>query len=394
MDALIWIVRVIMSWDEFGNECMPPSLNNPCLEPWRDSWRSIKELDIVAARQRRISRGARSAPKASSGAGDQEILKGQTLAAQIMSPRAHRAALKLSYLSASLEAAHHYVAFPTHSLAFSPDGRRLVAGDTVGHVWIWDTVNGDRESKLLALRMWHKGQPLYSGAVPHVAFSPNGNLLAAWGEDGGLRLWDIEGYAMRQDVILHGDVVSMAFSPDSGFMVTGGRDVRLWSVADATLSDEPFNPVLGEVCAVAFLDGRAVAATSDGKNMWIWDVVTQALIRGPLGGHSGRIQSVNLSVDGVVAVSGGKVHLWDLEGSDRRPARLSGSAGGVMAMSLSPDGSILATVNDAHSVEWWNRCSHGCTGRLEIPHSGAALAFSGDSSVLAIASGCGAFLYA
>ena len=66
------------------------------------------------------------------------------------------------------------------SLAFSPDGKRLVSADEAGVVRLWDTRTGQ---EALTLR----GPP---GAVRSVAFSIDARLLAAAGDDGTITIWD------------------------------------------------------------------------------------------------------------------------------------------------------------------------------------------------------------
>jgi WD40 repeat protein len=66
------------------------------------------------------------------------------------------------------------------SLAFSPDGTRLISADEGGVVKLWDTKTGQEALTL----------PGHSGAVRGVAFSPDGRLVAAIGNDGTITIWD------------------------------------------------------------------------------------------------------------------------------------------------------------------------------------------------------------
>jgi WD40 repeat protein len=69
------------------------------------------------------------------------------------------------------------------SVAFSPNGRTLVAGTDGNVVYRWDTTNPDKPFSL--------GTPLTGPTdwVTSVAFSPDGHTLAAGSSDGSIRLW-------------------------------------------------------------------------------------------------------------------------------------------------------------------------------------------------------------
>jgi eukaryotic-like serine/threonine-protein kinase len=69
------------------------------------------------------------------------------------------------------------------SVAFSPNGRTLVAGTDGNVVYRWDTTDPDKPFSL--------GKPLTGPTdwVTSVAFSPDGQTLAAGSSDGSIRLW-------------------------------------------------------------------------------------------------------------------------------------------------------------------------------------------------------------
>ena len=79
--------------------------------------------------------------------------------------------------------------------------------------------------------------PIQPGIVISVAFSPNHRWLAAAGLDGGIKIvrltHDVPAGAVLPFAGSDQDRIrSIAFSPDSGTLASGGNDtfVRLWSV--------------------------------------------------------------------------------------------------------------------------------------------------------------------
>jgi hypothetical protein len=44
LDKLMWLVRTLMSWDEYGNVCQPPDYRDDCLGVWRARWTDVATL--------------------------------------------------------------------------------------------------------------------------------------------------------------------------------------------------------------------------------------------------------------------------------------------------------------------------------------------------------------
>jgi WD40 repeat protein len=78
-------------------------------------------------------------------------------------------------------------------LAFAHDGRSLAGGDADGQVRIWKItpLSGGKAGS----RRRDSGQPTciagHAGAVEHLAYSPNGDILASGSSDGTVRLWRV-----------------------------------------------------------------------------------------------------------------------------------------------------------------------------------------------------------
>ncbi|WP_405467735.1 hypothetical protein [Streptomyces canus] len=113
------------------------------------------------------------------------------------------------------------------ALAFSPDGARLAAGDSTGHVTLWD---GDLRHRMGLLTGTSDtasvGEPEAVGAL---AFSPDGGTLAVGGHNGTLRLWDTGGQRLLgSDLPTPGDGIdTLAFTRDGATLHAGGPDVLL-----------------------------------------------------------------------------------------------------------------------------------------------------------------------
>ncbi|KAE9397335.1 WD40 repeat-like protein, partial [Gymnopus androsaceus JB14] len=102
-----------------------------------------------------------------------------------------------------LEGHTHWVT----SVAFSPDGKRIVSGSVDHSVRIWNAETGRPE-----------GDPLegHRDGVTSVAFSPDGKRIVSGSHDNSVKIWNAETGRPEGDPLegdTHSLVTSVAFSP-------------------------------------------------------------------------------------------------------------------------------------------------------------------------------------
>jgi WD40 repeat protein len=103
-------------------------------------------------------------------------------------------------------------------------------------------------------------------AVTSVAFAPNGRRLVSAGRDSDVILWDVRtGAALRRLRGHFGEVSDARFSPDGRWIVSAGpRSVGLWRASDGRLVRLLVGPE-GPFRAVSFTDdSRTIVAVSEG----------------------------------------------------------------------------------------------------------------------------------
>lgn len=112
------------------------------------------------------------------------------------------------------------------ALAFHPDRRRLVTGDSWGELRVWNYA--DREARPVRVTA-----AAHDGWLRDIAISADGRLIASCGMDQKVRLWSAEDGRRLHDLNGHGaDVFAVAFHPDGRSLVSGDQfgNVHQWDV--------------------------------------------------------------------------------------------------------------------------------------------------------------------
>ncbi len=207
------------------------------------------------------------------------------------------------------------------SVAFSPEGRRVISGSEDNTLKVWDAVTG---KELLTLN----DEPGGDGCV---VFSPDGQrIISHNGRDLSTRVWDA---ATGKKILEIRHVAFSAISPDASWEF----DSHLETVWDAAIGKETLRPK-----SVAFRkDGRRVVSASwVGNTVKVWDATTgQEMLT--FRGHRNKVCSVAFSPDGRKIVSGSwednTAKVWDAV-TGEEALTVKARAGRLSSVAFSPDG--------------------------------------------------------
>jgi WD40 repeat protein/serine/threonine protein kinase len=269
-------------------------------------------------------------------------------------------------------------AAPFTSVAFGPDGNRLVSGSGDNILEVWDVATG---REMLAL----KG---HSDMVISVAFSADGRRLVSGSKDRSLRVWDAQSGQEILTLKGHSEAVSsVTFSPDGKRLASGSWDntMKVW---DAQNGQEILT-LRGHskpVTSVAFSpDGKRLVSGSSDKTLKVWNAQSGQEIL-TLKGHSKAVTSVAFSPDSERLVSGSldnTLKVWTGE-SGKELLTLKGHSDHVTSVAFSPDSQRLASGSADQTVKIWDALS----GREMLTLTGhrndvSNVAFSPDGKRLA-----------
>jgi WD40 repeat protein len=268
---------------------------------------------------------------------------------------------------------------PVTALACGQGGRAASAHQS-GMVRVWDV--GARRERFRA-------------QAPHcrcLAFSPDGRTLVAgsyswvgFGSRFRLLRWDVETGAALGSLDGHrGEVGAVAFSPDGRTIASGSRGdrtVRLWDAATGSeragfvgriaewvrrlRGGEPEGQQASlvdgrQIRALAFApDGRFLAAAV-GWGATVWDVAAGTVACSWVG-HRQLVDALAFHPDGGTLATAGRdgfVKYWDVgsiaAGTAAERASFNWETGKVYALAFAPDGTRVAAGSAAGRVVLWD----------------------------------------
>jgi WD40 repeat protein/3',5'-cyclic AMP phosphodiesterase CpdA len=271
----------------------------------------------------------------------------------------------------------------TESLAWSPDGQILAAGDSDGTIQFWDTDDGF----LLRTLEGHAGR------VSDVAWSPDGRTLATASDD-KFGLWDPQHGSLLRTLESNMETPAIAWNSDRRTLATtcdGG--IRLWNTYDGSLLHTLESDT--EISAVAWHpDGHTLAAPGPDRSVQLWDARGGSLLH-TLTGHSGRVRSIAWSPWGLLATAGNdEIRVWD--GRDGSLLHVLEGSGEASTLAWHRDGRTLAAPGPDGFVRLWDT-RDGSLKRTLTGHNDSvnSLAWSPnpDRHILAIAGSGGIRLW-
>ncbi|KAF7363054.1 WD40 repeat-like protein [Mycena venus] len=268
-----------------------------------------------------------------------------------------------------------------NSVAFSPDGQRIVSGSADNTICIWDVQVPGVK------QVKSEG---HSDIVWSVTFSPDGEQIVSGSKDGTVCVWNSQNGNLVTGPIQTTPVYSVAFSPDGAHIASGSTDSTI-SIWDARTGDL-VTRLAGHTKTVSCIvfspgNGDQIASGSSDNTVRMWDVRTGALVAAPFEGHSKPVRCVAFSPDGEQIVSGSydtTVRVWD----SRTGVLVAGPIQHpkeVYCIAFSPDGERIVSGSEDSNIYVWNSRTGAILFTLPAWHSRPIwyVAFSPDGKRIA-----------
>jgi WD40 repeat protein len=215
----------------------------------------------------------------------------------------------------------------------------LAAGGEDGSVRLWDLVKGTDRA---VLHTKHR--------TARLVFIPDSQTIAVYGAESTLTLWDVTNEPPQVRMVLSGHtqpVRAAAVSPDGKLLASASADatIRLW---DLTQSSAPecgrLDQHTDHILSLAFSpDAKRLAALGSQGQIQLWEV-NGRLARGRLtSAPHGEASTLAYYPDGKSLVAAGNSNLRSFDVSGTEPRQLwDQKFAWVMSLAMAPDGQAVA----------------------------------------------------
>ena len=233
----------------------------------------------------------------------------------------------------------------TSGLAFSPDGKYLVAG---------------AENRVLLFSVPQlqivKELSQHQDYVTNVAFAPDSKKMASISWDKTARIWDAaSGEQLANFTLTEGYPKAVTFSGDGKSLIVGSSSGQFYIWNLISKEAQIVNAHSDQINYLAYncLAGTLASASSD-LTLKLWDAASFAELK-TLSGHSQTVFALAFSTDGKIIVSGSAdktMRVWDTA-SGQELLAATGHKDIVSALALSADGDYLISGSSDNELRVW-----------------------------------------
>lgn len=201
-------------------------------------------------------------------------------------------------------------------IAFSPDGKKMAAGDKDGLIIVWETQSWKQIENLSG----------HQGEILDLVFSPDSSQLTSIGSDNKLIEWNSRGEPVSTFVK---DVACVEYSPDGSEIITGGNDFKInfWNSTSLSLIKTITHSAKVTALNIVNSSNELIIGGSDRSVIIINMGTFEKSI--PFNGLKNSLSSIQVSPDGLIIAASdiyGGIVAWDHTGKILwdTPTRING----------------------------------------------------------------------
>lgn len=235
----------------------------------------------------------------------------------------------------------------------------------------------------------------HTALVRALVFTRDGGLLVSGGDDKTVRIWDWRAEKTLRQIYVpagpgeFGKIYALALSPDEKWLAVASEPrpyctrancivIRIYDFKTGEVRRVLRDPAQNVVLSLAFSpDGGALVSGAQDGGVTIWDPATGNIVR-RLEGHTDHVYSISYSPDGERVISAGddaSVFIWNPQTGLPIASAHVGDTPDLRA-ALSPSGDTLITGDTAGRIQLWNARTGEPAGMLaSIDDDVGALSF-------------------
>lgn len=254
---------------------------------------------------------------------------------------------------------------------FSPDGKKIVAGNQAGQLLIINVEKGKIEKTFN-----------YETPIWDVSISPDGELIAAARDDETISIFNLQQQVFNYDLFTFGSVRTVTFSPNSVWLASGTNKgvTTLWNMSTGQIVSGALHQ--GKVFEIEFSPNSKFMLSGGSDSVANLNVTAtgKTLFRIL---NEDWVEDITFNSDGswfVTVSNDSRIRIWDTKTGKEKLRILQ--EGLIKEVKVSPNNQWIATTGFDKTVRIWSTASGAEIFQIPLKSVGNLIRFSADGNYI------------